>query len=289
MIAADDPRIAYVNGDFVPLVDAKVSVLDRGFLFADGVYEVTAVIDGKLIDHAGHLARLERSLGEIEMDHPVPLDTLTDLELELARRNDLNEGGIYLQVTRGAAERDFAYPKNTKPTLVMFTQPKKLVDDPRADAGIEVITTPDLRWKRRDIKSVAMIAQTIAKQEAAKAGASEAVMVEDGVVTEGSSSTVWMVKDGKLITRQLSNSVLPGVTRRSVLALCEEQGLEVEERTYTVEELHEADEVFLTAATSLVIPIVKVDDRVMSNGAPGPTSTRLRQLYLDMARKTAVG
>lgn len=289
MIAADDPRIAYVNGEFVPLAEAKISVLDRGFLFADGVYEVTAVIDGKLVDNAAHLARLERSLGEIEMGHPVPLDTLTDLQLELARRNNLTEGGIYLQVTRGAAERDFSYPKDAKPSLVMFTQTRNLVDDPRAETGVAVITTPDLRWKRRDIKSVSMIAQTIAKQEAAKVGAAEAIMVEDGIVTEGSSSTAWLVKDGKLVTRNLSNSVLPGITRLSVMALCEEQGLEVEERTYTVDELHEADEVFITAATTLVMPVVKVDDRVMSNGAPGPTASRLRQLYIAMAKKTAVG
>ena len=282
-------RIAYVNGDFVPLEEAKISVLDRGFLFADGVYEVTAVIDGKLVDNAAHLRRLERSLGEIEMGHPVPLDTLTELQLELARRNNLTEGGIYLQITRGAAERDFAYPKNAHPSLVMFTQARDLINDPRAKTGVSVITTPDLRWKRRDIKSVAMLAQTIAKQEAAKVGASEAVMVEDGVVTEGSSSTVWIVKDGTLITRQLSNAVLPGVTRLSVLALCEELGLKVEERTYSVEELYEADEAFITAATTLVMPVVKVDDRVMTNGAPGEVASRLRSLYIENARKTAVG
>lgn len=282
-------RIAYVNGDFVPLEEAKISVLDRGFLFADGVYEVTAVIDGKLVDNAAHLRRLERSLGEIEMGHPVPLDTLTELQLELARRNNLTEGGIYLQITRGAAERDFAYPKDAHPSLVMFTQARDLINDPRAKTGVSVITTPDLRWKRRDIKSVAMLAQTIAKQEAAKVGASEAVMVEDGVVTEGSSSTVWIVKDGTLITRQLSNAVLPGVTRLSVLALCEELGLKVEERTYSVEELYEADEAFITAATTLVMPVVKVDDRVMTNGAPGEVASRLRSLYIDNARKTAVG
>lgn len=282
-------RIAYVNGDFVPLEEAKISVLDRGFLFADGVYEVTAVIDGKLVDNAAHLRRLERSLGEIEMGHPVPLDTLTELQLELARRNNLTEGGIYLQITRGAAERDFAYPKDAHPSLVMFTQARDLINDPRAKTGVSVITTPDLRWKRRDIKSVAMLAQTIAKQEAAKVGASEAVMVEDGVVTEGSSSTVWIVKDGTLITRQLSNAVLPGVTRLSVLALCEELGLKVEERTYSVEELYEADEAFITAATTLVMPVVKVDDRVMTNGAPGEVASRLRSLYIDNARRTAVG
>lgn len=282
-------RIAYVNGDFVPLAEAKISVLDRGFLFADGVYEVTAVIDGKLVDNAPHLERLERSLREIEMDHPVPLEQITTLQLELAKRNNLTEGGIYLQVTRGAAERDFAYPKDTVPSLVMFTQERNLVNDPRAQTGVAVITTPDLRWKRRDIKSVAMLAQTMAKQEAAKVGAAEAIMVEDGVVTEGSSSTAWIVKDGKLITRNLTNSVLPGVTRRSVMAICEELGMDVEERTYTVEELYEADECFITAATTLVMPVVKVDDRHMSNGAPGPIATRLRELYIEMARATAVG
>lgn len=282
-------RIAYVNGDFVPLEDAKISVLDRGFLFADGVYEVTAVIDGKLVDNDAHLARLERSLGEIEIDHPVPMNEITALQLELAKRNNLTEGGIYLQVTRGAAERDFAYPKDAKPSLVIFTQERNLVGDPRAQTGVEVITTPDLRWKRRDIKSVAMLAQTIAKQEAAKVGAAEAIMVEDGVVTEGSSSTAWLVKDGKLITRNLSHSVLPGVTRLSVLALCKEQGLEVEERTYTVEELHQADEAFITAATTLVMPVVKVDARILSNGAPGPVASRLRALYIEMAKATATG
>lgn len=282
-------RIAYVNGDFVPLAEAKISVLDRGFLFADGVYEVTAVIDGKLVDNAPHLERLARSLREIEMDQPVPLEEITALQLELAKRNNMTEGGIYLQITRGAAERDFAYPKDAKPSLVMFTQERNLVDDPRAEKGVAVITTPDLRWKRRDIKSVAMLAQTIAKQEAAKVGAAEAIMVEDGVVTEGSSSTAWIVKDGKLITRNLSNSVLPGVTRRSVLAICDELGLSVEERTYTVEELYEADECFITAATTLVMPVVKVDDRVMSNGAPGPIASRLRQLYIEMAKATSVG
>ena len=282
-------RIAYVNGEFVPLEEAKISILDRGFLFADGVYEVTAVIDGKLVDNEAHLLRLERSLGEIEMGHPVPLDTLTDLQLELAKRNNLTEGGIYLQVTRGAAERDFAYPKDAKPSLVMFTQERDLINDPRAETGVSVVTTPDLRWKRRDIKSVAMLAQAMAKQEAAKAGASDAIMVEDGVVTEGSSSTAWIVKDGTLITRRLSNAVLPGITRLSVLELCAELGRKVEERTYTVDELYEADEAFITAATTLVMPVVKVDDRILSNGAPGEIASRLRGLYIENARKTAVG
>jgi D-alanine transaminase len=282
-------RIAYVNGEFVPLEEARISILDRGLLFADGVYEVTAVIDGRLVDNAAHLLRLERSLKELDMGHPIPLDSLTGLQLELVARNNLGEGGIYLQVTRGAAERDFAFPKDAKPSLVMFTQARKLVDDPRAVSGISVITTPDLRWKRRDIKSVALLAQTMAKQEAAKAGAGEAIMVEDGIVTEGSSSTAWIIKDDTLITRHLSNAVLPGITRLSVMALCAELGLKVVERAYSVEEMLEADEVFITAATTLVMPVVKVDDRIMSNGAPGPIASRLRALYIKMARETAVG
>ena len=282
-------RIAYVNGAFVPLAEARISILDRGFLFADGVYEVTAVIDGKLVDNAPHLVRLERSLRELSIALPVPIEEITALQLELARRNGLTEGGIYLQITRGAAERDFAFPKDATPSLVMFTQARKLVDDPRAGKGIAVVTTPDLRWKRRDIKSVSLLAQAMAKQIAVEAGAGEAIMVEDGIVTEGSSSTAWIVKDGKLITRQLSNAVLAGVTRLSVLKLCAEQGLEVEERTYTVEEMMEADEVFITAATTLVMPVTKVDDRIMSNGAPGPVAARLRQLYIAMARETAQG
>ncbi|MEM1288046.1 MAG: D-amino-acid transaminase [Pseudomonadota bacterium] len=282
-------RIAYVNGDYVPLEEAKISVLDRGFLFADGVYEVTAVIDGKLIDNEAHLARLQRSLNEIDMAAPVPIDALTALQLELAKRNNLTEGGIYLQITRGAAERDFAYPKDAKPSLVMFTQERSLVADPRAETGIKVITTPDLRWKRRDIKSVSMLAQTMAKQRAVEAGASEAIMVEDDLVTEGSSSTAWIVKDDVLITRNLSNSVLPGITRLSVLALCEELNLSVEERTYSVEELYEADEAFITAATTLVMPIVQVDERILSNGAPGEIATRLRHLYISEAKRTGIG
>ncbi|MEM6382296.1 MAG: D-amino-acid transaminase [Pseudomonadota bacterium] len=282
-------RIAYVNGEFVPLEEAKISVLDRGFLFADGVYEVTAVIDGKLVDNAPHLARLERSLSELDMAHPLPLNELTDLQLELARRNGLKEGGIYLQITRGAAERDFSFPKDAKPSLVMFTQERALVNDPRAEKGIKVITTPDLRWKRRDIKSVSLLAQTMAKEEAVRAGAGEAIMVEEGTVTEGSSSTAWIVKDGKLITRNLSNAVLPGVTRLSVMQLCNELGLSVEERTYDVDELYQADEMFITAATTLVMPVVEIDDRVMSNGAPGPIASRLRDLYIETARQTATG
>ena len=282
-------RIAYVNGAFVPLEEASISILDRGFIFGDGVYEVTAVIDGKLVDNGPHLARLERSLGEIGIPHPVPLESLTGLQLELASRNALTEGGIYLQITRGAAERDFAFPKEMKPSLVMFTQARSLVDDPRAAKGIRVVTTPDIRWKRRDIKSTSLLAQVMAKQVAAAEGAGEAIMVEDGIVTEGSSSTCWLVKDGKLITRSLSNAVLPGITRLTVLALCEQEGLEVEERPYTVDEMLEADEVFITAATTLVMPVVQVDDRIMTNGAPGPITNRLRALYIQTARETAAG
>ena len=283
-------RTAYVNGEFVPLEDARISVLDRGFLFADGIYEVTAVLGGKLIDNGPHLERLQRSLAEIGLESPVTMDELTELQLQLVRRNGLSEGGVYLQITRGAAERDFGFPEGAKPSLVMFTMAKTLLANPMAEKGASVVTVPDLRWKRRDIKSVALLAQVLAKQEAARQGANEAWMVEDGFVTEGSSSTSFIVTmDGKIVTRPLSNAVLPGITRQAVMALAEKRGLTLEERAFTVEEAYEAAEAFLTSASTFVMPIVKIDNRTLSNGAPGPVARELRALYIEAALASAVG
>ena len=229
-------RIAYVNGSFVPLAEAKVSVLDRGFLFADGIYEVAAVLDGKLIDNASHLARLERSVGEIALALPETLPRIQEIQKELIARNHLVNGLVYLQVTRGAdTGRDFAFPKDVKPTLVMFTSVKDIVDAPSAKTGIAVITVPDIRWARRDIKSVALLAQVLAKQAAAEAGAGEAWMIEDGMVTEGGSSSAFILtQDDVLVTRQNSSAILPGCTRKAVVALAEERQLRVEERPFSV-------------------------------------------------------
>jgi D-alanine transaminase len=284
-------QIAYVNGSFVPMADAKVSVLDRGFLFADGIYEVAAVLDGKLVDNESHLARLKRSVGEIALELPETIERIQEIQRELIARNHLVNGMVYLQVTRGAdSGRDFAFPKNAvKPTLVMFTTVKDIVGAPSAKTGISVITVPDIRWERRDIKSVALLAQVLAKQAAAEAGAGEAWMIEDGKITEGGSSSAFILtQDDVLVTRNNSSAILPGCTRKAVVALAEERQLRVEERAFTVEEALAAKEAFITSATSFVQAVVIIDGKTVANGKPGPMTDRLREIYVDFARKTAV-
>ena len=282
-------QIAYVNGSFVPLADAKVSVLDRGFLFADGIYEVSAVLDGKLVDNASHLARLERSVGEIALALPETLDRIREIQKELIARNQVENGLVYLQVTRGAATgRDFAFPKGVKPTLILFTSVKDIVNAPSAKSGIGVITVPDIRWARRDIKSVALLAQVLAKQAAAAAGAGEAWMIEDGVVTEGGSSSAFILtKDDVLVTRQNGSEILPGCTRKAVVALAEERQLRVEERPFSIAEALVAKEAFTTSATLFVQPVVSIDGKPIGNGKPGPMTERLREIYVEFARATA--
>jgi D-alanine transaminase len=282
-------RIAYINGSFVPLAEAKVSVLDRGFLFADGIYEVAAVLDGRLIDNASHLARLERSVGEIALQLPETLPRIQEIQQELIARNQLVSGLVYLQVTRGAdTGRDFAFPKDVKPTLVMFTSAKDVVNAPSAKTGIAVITVPDIRWARRDIKSVALLAQVLAKQAAAEAGAAEAWMIEDGMVTEGGSSSAFILtQDDVLVTRPNSHAILPGCTRKAVVALAEERQLRVEERPFSVSEALAAKEAFITSATLFVQAVVTIDGKIIGNGKPGPMTGRLREIYLDFARATA--
>ena len=277
--------IAYVNGEFVPLADATISVFDRGFMFADGVYEVAAVIDRHLVDNKAHLLRLKRSLGELRIESPVPLDELGELMAELVRRNDLVEGTLYLQITRGVGNREFVFPEGTKATLVMLTQSRDLVNSAVAERGIRVITVPDIRWKRRDIKTVALVAQVMAKQAAKEAGADEAWMVEDGNVTEGGSSNAFIAThSGAIVTRKADNSILSGITRNAVLALAAEQGITLEERPFLVDEAYEAAEAFLTSASTFVLPIVEIDDRKIGDGMPGPLARRLREIYLDFAR-----
>jgi D-alanine transaminase len=283
-------QIAYVNGSFVPLQDAKVSILDRGFLFADGIYEVAAVLDGRLVDNASHLARLERSVGEISLALPETLDRIQEIEKELVARNDLVNGMVYLEVTRGADQgRDFAFPKGISPTLIMFTTVKDIVNAPSAKTGIGVITVPDLRWTRRDIKSVALLAQVLAKQAAAEAGAGEAWMIEDGKVTEGGSSSAFILtQDDVLVTRQNSSEILPGCTSKALVALAQERQLRVEERPFTVEEALAAKEAFITSATLFVQPVISIDGKPVADGRPGPMTSRLREIYVDFARATSV-
>ncbi len=281
-------RIAYVNGQFTALEEARVSILDRGFLFADGIYEVSAVLDGKLVDNEAHLARLKRSLGEIAMALPETLGRIKEIQKELIARNALTDGLVYIQVTRGAAERDFPFPKDVKPTLVMFTMSKDIVNAPAAKSGIAVKTVPDLRWARRDIKSVALLAQVLAKQAAAEAGCQEAWMIEDGAVTEGGSSSAFILtQDDVLVTRPNSTTILPGCTRKAVVALAEERQIRIEERPFTVAEALAAKEAFITSASSFVQAVVNVNGHPVGTGKPGPVAQRLREIYVEFARATA--
>ena len=281
-----EPRTVYVNGDYLPENEAKVSIFDRAFLFADSVYEVTAVIESGLVDFDNHLARLARSLGELGLKSPLEDDALRAMHEELIARNALSEGIIYMQISRGAADRDFAYPANSAPTLIAFTQAKQIIDTPLAESGVAVITLPDIRWRRRDIKSTSLLAQAMAKEAAKQAGAFEGWMVEDGFVTEGTSSTSFIVTgDNTIVTRPLSNAILPGVTRRAVIELAGRDGVALEERPFTVEEAIAAREAFLTSASTFVLPVVEIDGKTIGDGQPGPIARQFRALYLAEARK----
>lgn len=281
-------RTVYVNGDYVAEEDAKISIFDRGFLFADAVYEVTSVVQGKLIDNDGHLRRLRRSLSELAISSPASDEQITEIQQQLITRNNLEEGGIYLQVTRGAADRDFAYAKDMSASLVLFTQSKNLTSPPQVQRGISVVSSPDIRWKRRDIKTVGLLAQSLAKQAAIDAGASDAWMVEDGFVTEGSSNNAFIVnQEGVIITRQLGNEILHGITRASVLKLVSEQGLELQERAFTIDEAIAAREAFSTSASTFVMPVVSIDGHTIGDGKPGPLALRLREHYLETALQAA--
>lgn len=282
-------RTVYVNGEYLPEHEAKISIFDRGFLFADGVYEVTSVLDGKLIDFPGHATRLQRSLDELEMANPTTDEELLEIHRELVRANDITEGLIYLQVTRGAADRDFAYPEDTTPTIVLFTQAKTgLADNPMAKTGMKVISIEDQRWGRRDIKTVQLLYPSMGKMAAKAAGAHDAWMVEDGVVTEGTSNNAYIVKGNTIITRHLGPEILSGITRTAVLRMAQEAQMQVEERPFTMEEAKAADEAFVTSATTFVMPVVEIDGETIGTGTPGSVVARLREIYIDEMRKAAI-
>ncbi len=283
-------RIVYVNGSYVPEEEAKVSVFDRAFLFGDAIYEVTAVLGGRLVDFEPHLVRLDRSLREIALVSPLSHEVLLAMHLELVRRNGIDEGIVYLEITRGAAERDFAYPENAAPNVVAFTQSRPLIANPYAETGIKVVTVPDLRWKRRDIKSTSMLAQAMGKQEAKLRGAYEGWMVEDGFVTEGTSSTAFILDaEGVIRTQPLGHHILPGVTRRAILRLAALEGVSLEERPFSVAEALSAREAFMTAASAFVLPIVEIDGVPIGDGRPGPVANRFRALYVEEALGSSVG
>ena len=284
-------RTVYVNGDYLPEAEAKVSIFDRGFLMADGVYEVTSVLDGKLIDFAGHCKRLDRSLGELEMTNPHAEAEWLAIHRELVARNGIVDGMIYLQVTRGnPGDRDFAYPPaDLPPTVVLFTQSKPgMADAPAARTGWKVISVPDIRWHRRDIKTVQLLYPSMAKMAAKKAGVDDAWMVEDGFVTEGTSNNAYIVKGNRIITRGLSNDILHGITRAAVLRFAREAQMEVEERNFTIDEAKSADEAFITSASAFVMPVVEIDGKAVGHGSVGPVAVRLREIYLEEMRKAAI-
>lgn len=285
-------RTVYVNGEYLPENEAKVSIFDRGFLMADGIYEVTSVLDGKLIDFAGHARRLERSLTELDMPHPEVLPDLLEVHRELVRLNGIEEGMIYLQITRGAPDdRDFVFPdpETTPPTVVLFTQNKPgLANSPAAKKGIKVISIADQRWGRRDIKTVQLLFPSMGKMMAKAAGVDDAWMVEDGAVTEGTSNNAYIIKGNTIITRHLGNEILHGITRAAVLRFAREAQMQVEERSFTISEAQEADEAFITSASTFVMPVIEVDGVAVGAGVPGPVAARLREIYLEESRKVAV-
>ena len=285
-------RIVYVNGAYMPEQEATVSIFDRGFLMADGVYEVTSVLQGKLIDFEGHAQRLKRSLDALDMAMPMPIDELLGVHRELVARNVIEEGMIYLQVTRGSAgDRDFAFPdpEETPVTLVMFTQNKPgLADSPAAKTGIKVISIDDIRWGRRDIKTVQLLYPSMGKMMAKKAGADDAWMVQDGFVTEGTSNNAYIVKNGQIITRALSNDILHGITRSAVLRFAQEAQMELVERNFTIDEAQSADEAFVTSDSTFVMPVVEIDGKALGAGMPGPIAARLREIYLEESLKQAI-
>lgn len=281
-------RTVFVNGEYLPESLATVSIFDRGFLMADAVYEVTSVLDGKLLEFRSHLKRLERSLGELQMDKPKDFDNLLAIHRALVAQNNVKEGGVYLQITRGVADRDFIFPVGAEPTVVLFTQERPIIEALAAKNGMKVITIDDLRWGRRDIKTVQLLYPSMGKMMAKAAGVDDAWLVEDGFVTEGTSNNAYIVKDGAIITRQLSHDILHGITRASVLRYAAEAQMTIEERNFSVEEAKSADEAFITSASAFVTPVIEIDGATLGTGKPGPVAGRLREIYIEESRKAAI-
>jgi len=275
-------RIAYVNGRYLPHSHGMVHIEDRGYQFADGVYEVTAIRDGAMVDPEMHLERLERSLGELRIPMPMSGRAILAVMAETARRNHVRDGIVYTQVTRGVARRDHAFPKDPRPGVVMTARSMDFESLARkAREGVKVVSVPDIRWGRCDIKSISLLPNCLAKQDARERGAYEAWLVDgEGQVTEGSSTNAWIVDgEGRIVTRRASPEILNGITRRALLQLAAEEGREIVERPFTLEEAKAAREAFLTSTTAFVMPVVEIDGQPVGNGAPGMLTERLRALY----------
>jgi D-alanine transaminase len=282
-------RIVFLNGEYVPAEEAKISIFDRAVNFGDAIYDVAGVLDGKLVDFEHHMQRYFNSLQKLALESPLSQAEILQAFRQLVDLNQLDEGLVYIQVTRGTAERDFVWPNDIKPTVFMFTQVKTASETEAAQNGIGLASTPDIRWARRDIKSVNLLGQVLAKKAAHDAGADEALMIgADGYVTECGSTSFFIVRDKLILTRPLNNDILPGVTRRAVVALCNSHGLRLVETRFTLDEALTADEAFISAASCYVLPVVKIDDQEINAGKPGELTLRLREIYLDYARSSLI-
>ncbi|MFP4313877.1 MAG: D-amino-acid transaminase [Alphaproteobacteria bacterium] len=279
-------RISYVNGKYLPHMHAFTHINDRGYQFADGVYEVIGLMNGKMADEKGHLDRLERSLEELFIVMPLKRAALQFVLREVIRRNRLKNAALYIQVTRGVAKRDFKFPQGCIPSLVVSCWPFKFSGNPAVDKGVRAITVPDQRWARRDIKTIALLPQALAKQKAHEAGAYEGIMVNsEGFITEGSSSNFWIFKDGVLITAPKSFEILKGVTRTAVFEIAQVQNIEIIESHFTPEEAYGAQEAFCSSATGLLVPVIRLDEHDIGDGKPGPITQKIYAKYLDYVEK----
>jgi D-alanine transaminase len=282
-------RTVYLNGALIPPEQARVSIFDRAVLFGDAIYEVAGVLDGKLVDFDNHIKRMVRSLDALSIPQPLDRGQVLDAYRKLVSANQLDEGMVYMQISRGVAERDFVYAGGLTPTVFMFTQVKSVEEKYYPDKGIALKSVPDIRWARRDIKSVNLLGQVLAKQSAHEAGAYEALMIgPDGYVTECGSTSFFMVTGNTIITRPLSNEILPGITRQALIQLCETNAFKLVQRAVTLEEVFSADEAFISGASTYILPVTKVDDRDIGSGRPGKTCKRLREVYIAHARATAI-
>ncbi len=282
-------RIVYLNGEYLPAEQARISIFDRAVTFGDAIYEVAGVLDGRFVDFAHHMERYFNSLDKLGIESPLSQQEILQAFRRLVELNRIDEGLVYMQVTRGAAERDFVWPDQITPNVFMFTQPKASVENETAETGVALASAPDLRWARRDIKSVNLLGQVLAKRAAHEAGAYEALMVDhDGYVTECGSTSFFIVRGDLVLTRPLSNDILPGVTRRAVVTLCNTHGLRLVESRFQLDEALSADEAFISGASSYILPVVRIDDTEISGGQPGELTRRLRQIYIDHARATLI-
>lgn len=283
-----EKEFVFLNGEFLPKDEAKISVFDRGFIFGDGIYEVVPVIFGKMVDKEEFWQRFTRSLEAIKLNFPYEKEEFEAILNELTAKNLLKEGGIYMQVTRGVASREFSFVKNLKPTIMAFAFECNVLKN-EFEEGVSVISVPDLRWKRRDIKSISLLAQCYAKEQAVLAGAFEAFMIENGKVNEASSASAFIIKNKTLVTKPFSNAILPGIRRQNILKFAGELGLKIEQRAFNMQEVYEADEVFISAATLLLLSVVKADDRLINGGKVGEFVPKLRAKYVEKITAEAQG